>query len=116
MRSSWRRASGASEAARDASRLTVAVLCVAFIHGVLPFAGKFAQLHPPRSGHDPFRRRFVTYVANNAEARARLDDIVARFVAKRLKAATGNRWDHFAFQSEPSFRVHLAGARTLGIR
>jgi hypothetical protein len=79
-------------------------------------AGKFAQQHPPRSGHDPFRRRFLTYVATNAAARARLDEIVARFVAKRLKAALGHRWEHFAYQSEPSLRVHLAGARTLGIR
>ena len=81
-------------------------------------AGVYCQQHATRSGHDPFRRRWLSFIDRslNPEARRRLDELVARFVAKRLRAATGDRWKHFVYQAEPSMRVHLAGTRSLGIR
>ena len=79
-------------------------------------AGIHAQKNPPRSGHDPFRRRFITYITTQPEARRRLDDIIRRFVATRVRAALGARWEHYVYQVEPSMRVHLAGCRALGIR
>ena len=55
-------------------------------------AGRHAQREPPRSGHDPFRRRWTTYISSEPAARRRLDAIVGRFVAVRVRAALGNRW------------------------
>ena len=71
-------------------------------------AGRTCQHSPPRSGHDPWRRRWLTYITTNVEARARLDEFVGRFVSRRLRAALGDRWEHFIYQvpadSKPSPR------------
>ena len=61
-------------------------------------AGRTCQQSPPRSGHDPWRRRWITYITTNAEARGRLDEFVGRFVSCRLRAALGDRWEHFIYQ------------------
>ena len=36
-------------------------------------------------------------------------------MAVRVRAALGNRWEHFVYQALPSFRVHLAHTRALGV-
>eukprot|EP00966_Prymnesium_polylepis_P166254 3843148-Prymnesium_polylepis.1 len=38
-------------------------------------AGLWAQKHPPRSGHDPFRRRWLAYITTQPAARRRLDEM-----------------------------------------
>ena len=61
--------------------------------------GSHAQQKPPRSGHDPFRRRWLTFISTHPEARRRLDAIVKSFVATRVRVALGDRWDHFVYQA-----------------
>jgi hypothetical protein len=85
--------------------------------------GRAATAAPPRSGRDPFSKRWMLFLdaldrpsAMSAELDA-LRAALRRFVRERVAdACAGHGWaGEYAYQARPSLRVHLPHTRALGV-
>lgn len=92
--------------------------------------GQFAQFKPPRSGHDPFRRRWAKSL-HDKKFRKKVFTLFRRFVTKIGKQHFGDLFDKAQkinspeeddstntsvyFQIEPSLRIHMPEVRPQGV-
>ena len=65
--------------------------------------------------HDPFCKRWTSRLGSDAELRSRLDDLTRRFVSDASAAFDEYAAGGFVYQRVPSLRVHMPGARPLGV-
>merc|ERR1711920_207162 len=78
--------------------------------------GRRAQMTVPKSGRDPFSRRWAAFISEPSAVRAELFRCIHCFVRTSVASSLGGHgWKHFNFQRLPSLRVHMPYTRTLGV-